>query len=791
LDWFVGFLESELDFKVSLNENKKKGKTKALATSMWLRKAIEPGMAERGIDVVASARNLGVTQRGAGKLSSRAPNARKKRDEAVKARKSKIAFAKRHGGKVAIVARRGLVPSKQYGARVVGTPPTELESMRKLVASALPGRHFGRSRTLRLATFGADPAPAVAAMPIAFWAAAVWDKSANEERMSTAWRKQQCRLTRKPNWEKVVGPASACIMQCKGFGWTWPAWHTFVTRAGLHIDMREICPLDVKDMVVKDLEAHVWATWTKADETRKRLHPAPLVEPVQRWFKKHRFGVGPAVAAQAVAAGLWTQQKANMHGVAGAENADCQACLKRGVHVCGDAKHRLGHCPEYQAQRLKLVREWQHQVATSQDRLLWDRGLASDPSLRYPFVPQPEVVNWVETGAEDRLYTGDVATDGSRIGNWRDMGQTGWAAVMLADDTDGILLASWGPLPTSLPVHRRIARAELWAVLQVLVNSMPPLRIHVDCSLVLRGVLNGRKWCVHSSRPHADVWRQLWEKIEDIGLSELIGVTFHKVSAHVSKAKREAAPLEERRLLVANDIADGWAKQGAGSETNYFLGFVNQAMQEQAAKVTGALDQIAGLAEAVVDEHGGWYDVIPLVKGVGARPKAKAAPRQEAPHAYVHTAFGMRCAQCFRVDDGCSGGCKPHAAARLAHTQLGNFVLANGHRLWRTGDYIWCIRCARYTKRFLRDLARPCTVLVKQKWWRTNLLSGRAPRAKATDCRIGEPHRVTVDEWLGWTFRHADEAEVAVVVDAADALAQLALRGIEAEGELHMGLQML
>jgi hypothetical protein len=123
---------------------------------MWLRKAIEPGMAERGIDVVASARNLGVTQRGAGKLSSRAPNARKKRDEAVKARKSKIAFAKRHGGKVAIVARRGLVPSKQYGARVVGTPPTELESMRKLVASALPGRHFGRSRTLRLATFGAE-----------------------------------------------------------------------------------------------------------------------------------------------------------------------------------------------------------------------------------------------------------------------------------------------------------------------------------------------------------------------------------------------------------------------------------------------------------------------------------------------------------------------------------------------------------------------------------------------------------------------------------------------------------
>jgi hypothetical protein len=326
--------------------------------------------------------------------------------------------------------------------------------------------------------------------------------------------------------------------------------------------------------------------------------------------------------------------------------------------------------------------------------------------------------------------------------------------------------------------------------LHVLINSMPPLRIHVDCALVLSGLLNGRKWCVHSSRPHADIWRRIWDKVDDIGLSEL-GVAFHKVAAHVTRVRREASPIEEKRLLVANDSADGWAKRGAGSETKYFLGFVNQAMQEQAAKVTGALDLIVGLAEAVVGKNGGWSDVIPLAKGVGAMPKAKAAPRREVPHAFVSTAFGMRCEQCSRADDGRPGACRPHAAARLVHTQLGNFVLANGHRIWRTGDYIWCIRCARYTKRFLRDLARPCTAEVNQKWMRTNLLAGRAPRSKVTDYSIGVPHRVTVDEWLAWSFSHAGEAESAEVAGADEAQAQIALRGVESEGELQLHLQMV
>ena len=54
--------------------------------------------------------------------------------------------------------------------------------------------------------------------------------------MRKAWQAQQVRLHGKPSWSKVVGPASAIIVQRKDFDWRWPAWRTFTTREGYVID---------------------------------------------------------------------------------------------------------------------------------------------------------------------------------------------------------------------------------------------------------------------------------------------------------------------------------------------------------------------------------------------------------------------------------------------------------------------------------------------------------------------------------------------------------------------------
>lgn len=191
------------------------------------------------------------------------------------------------------------------------------------------------------------------------------------------------------------------------------------------------------------------------------------------------------------------------------------------------------------------------------------------------------------------LLTGQVATDGSRTGTWKDLACTGWAVTQLAVQGRTCVFSLWGPLEHSLPVQRRIARAELHAVLVALRNCTAPIEIYTDCALVLTGVEKGRRWATHSSRPNADLWAAIWDKLDDIGIGP-DGVQVLKVRAHVSKRRQALEDEETQRLLYANGVADELAKLGAKQGSNEFLAYAIQAMDEEAAKVKGALDFIGG-----------------------------------------------------------------------------------------------------------------------------------------------------------------------------------------------------
>ena len=213
-------------------------------------------------------------------------------------------------------------------------------------------------------------------------------------------------------------------------------------------------------MAKKEAEEATWEKLVQADEKRATLAPGPLLEPVERWFRRRKKGKGALAAAHAVAAGLWTQAKSHGRGLT--ESPFCVACLKEGREVRGDAKHRLTECSCFKDERKNLLPTWRHQAETSADRWLWDRGLVKDPSKNYTYVLQVEDIKWHVADGVDALFTGDVASDGSRIGNWRGLGCTGTAAVQPGDCGQSEQVVAWGPLPTSLPVQRRIARAELF-----------------------------------------------------------------------------------------------------------------------------------------------------------------------------------------------------------------------------------------------------------------------------------------------------------------------------------------
>ena len=108
---------------------------------------------------------------------------------------------------------------------------------------------------------------------------------------------------------------------------------------------------------------------------------------------------------------------------------------------------------------------------------------------------------------------------------------------------------AWGSMPASLPAHKRIQRAELWAILQALRHCSTPLTVHTDCANVLLLVLKGKRVCTAAGTKHADVWRLIWHCIEDIGLNEY-GVQFAKAKAHQAEESTIQAATPSERFVA-------------------------------------------------------------------------------------------------------------------------------------------------------------------------------------------------------------------------------------------------
>ena len=112
---------------------------------------------------------------------------------------------------------------------------------------------------------GAEVKRECAAQPVVAWASGVWGQTACPHTLEAAWKHQQITMATKPAWAKVKGPAGACIMVLKGIGWQWPFWHTMISRTGIRVDMRGICPQGVKAMVLQESEQQHWAEWTAVE----------------------------------------------------------------------------------------------------------------------------------------------------------------------------------------------------------------------------------------------------------------------------------------------------------------------------------------------------------------------------------------------------------------------------------------------------------------------------------------------------------------------------------------------
>ena len=136
---------------------------------------------------------------------------------------------------------------------------------------------------------------------------------------------------------------------------------------------------------------------------------------------------------------------------------------------------------------------------------------------------------WAESagGGSVHFAIGDVYTDGSSKGLFWLARRGGWAVVAL--DVTGRWL--WTKRGTLGGLNVSSFRAELQALYEVLKIAVPPVRIHIDNQDVVDEVSRGRKWCTLASTAGADLWRCIFDKLEE--LRDEGEVVVVKVKAHI------------------------------------------------------------------------------------------------------------------------------------------------------------------------------------------------------------------------------------------------------------------
>ena len=87
----------------------------------------------------------------------------------------------------------------------------------------------------------------------------MWAEGASMCRRKTvqqnAWRKLVFKIQ---TWRQVRGPAGAFMRETRDLDISWPQWHTLLFEAEVAVDVRVVCPQDVKKMQLKQARMVHW-----------------------------------------------------------------------------------------------------------------------------------------------------------------------------------------------------------------------------------------------------------------------------------------------------------------------------------------------------------------------------------------------------------------------------------------------------------------------------------------------------------------------------------------------------
>ena len=319
------------------------------------------------------------------------------------------------------------------------------------------------------------------------------------------------------------------------------------------LDLHEVCPAEIGALDLATVEA-------AASSLALRIGGPPDLEPLSDYLASSAARNCPAAGSLRALGegGWWTQERLHAAGIVA--DPYCTACspVASGYRSVGSLHHRFCVCPETRAARDShkdqcILR--QAQSATHHWRPLFQHGV---PIASARLATPKLVARWCggRAPAEAFAFTGECFTDGAlKGGSPSGARRAGWAAV-LVDSSGDIVHGLYGSCPDSFPTS---LRAELWGVLKLLELALLPVKIWVDNKGVVDGWHRGRRWCTSAARPAADLWKKVWDRIDDLGEG---GLVIAKCKGHASEGDVQAGR-STPFLRKGNDQADHYAGFGA------------------------------------------------------------------------------------------------------------------------------------------------------------------------------------------------------------------------------------
>ena len=355
--------------------------------------------------------------------------------------------------------------------------------------------------------------------------------------------------------------AGAMVTSLARLNWQCQGATKWVVDQGRLIDFEKVCPKTVTVLVERSVRRWTWRTFAQEHTDLAHLSKGADLRLIVNLLGKtpsSEWGRTEKGCLEALVVGAAPSQQ-QLELVDLVSDNRCQWCWED----VGSYLHRHWECEGSRAYRMQygmppdVADAATARTNSIEERALFERALFPDLRHRAPKPSLEQNIIW-EVRPPDGVFQGRCCMDGSGLEPQDEvLCRAGWAVSQI-DRFGNVCGEAYGNVP-GLMQHSGLG--ELYAFLMLLTFCWPPLIVVTDYEGLISGVKTGRQMCTAASQKGADIWRLIWDKLDDIGLET---IDFVKIASHQSRASvldgRAGCSLPD---WLGNQAADKAAKKGA------------------------------------------------------------------------------------------------------------------------------------------------------------------------------------------------------------------------------------